>query len=159
MAWRLRESIALLDFTDSSRTCWSCADAFLGRRRVANLGNKLRAAISCALHADPMSRTYANVVIEFHPSRAVQFHFSQGLSDNVVRLFLGRLHGLYRGRLVQVSFVVDVQLSKCILQSEDVALLKLGVLPAFLLARFESDRCTSCRNEPLQLDDIHDRGT
>jgi hypothetical protein len=42
---------------------------------------------------------------------------------------LGLLGGLDYCRLVEVAFVVDIELAKGILQTEDLALLELGVFP------------------------------
>lgn len=61
------------------------------------------------------NETYIDIVIQLHSSSAVQIHRSQGLPHGIVRLSFGLLCRLDDGGLVEVAFVVDIQLPKSIL--------------------------------------------
>jgi hypothetical protein len=70
-----------------------------------------------------------NVILQLHAARTVQLDFLERLTHNIVGLMLGCL-GLFDGStLVNVALVVYIEFTKGILQVEDLALLKLGVLP------------------------------
>jgi hypothetical protein len=119
---------------------WAGAHALLCRRRLAQLGDEVY------------------VVVQLYSPRAVEFDLLQRLAHYIVRLVLCLLGGLNDGRLVEIPFVVDVELAEGILQAKDLALLELGVLSA-------RNGCQALWNLgdlrgslPLELDDIHGCG-
>ena len=79
-----------------------------------------------------------HIVIELDPSRAIQFHLSQSLSNHVIRLSFRLLRGFDRRGLVQVSFIINVEFLKSILQAEDLVLLKLWIFPMRIIPRLAS---------------------
>lgn len=85
---------------------------------------------------------YANIVLELDTSRRVKVDLLQCLSHNIVRLSLAGLGGLDGSGLVYISFVVDVELTEGICQSEYVALVELGESPV-LMARVSAPLCLS----------------
>lgn len=80
-----------------------------------------------------MRFAYANIVLELHSSGGVQVNLLQGLSHNIVGLSLAGLSGLDGRGLVYVTLVVDIELTEGICQAEDIALVKLGELPMYMV--------------------------
>lgn len=72
---------------------------------------------------------YIDIVLELHPSRAIKLDLLQRLSHDIIRLPFGVLCRLDHRCLVQVPLVVKVEAAECILQTEDLVLLKLRKLP------------------------------
>lgn len=68
------------------------------------------------------------------------------------------LGGLDDGRLVEVAFVVNVELPEGILQAKDLALLELGVLSARNACQALWNLGDFRGSLPLELDDIHGCG-
>ena len=124
--------------------------------------------VSSSLEEHSLSATHIDIVVQFHAPRAIELDLLQRLTHNVVRLVLRLLGRLDDGGLVEVALVVDVELAEGILQSEDLALLELGVFPAALLSasactwwnRAEQDGTWrgALGDAPLQLDHIHGCG-
>lgn len=80
--------------------------------------------------AQSLKFPYPNIIVQFHPSRAVQLNLSECLTNNIVRLLFGILHGAYGSGFIEVALVVYIQLSEGILKAEDFILLKLWIFPA-----------------------------
>lgn len=72
--------------------------------------------------------THADVIFQLDPSRGVELNLLQRLADDIVWLALALLGGLDRGGLVQVAFVVYVELAEGIREAEDLVLRELGEL-------------------------------
>lgn len=79
---------------------------------------------------DGLGGTNIDIVLQFDPARTVEVDIFQDLADGVIGLSFGLLGGLDGHGLVQVAPIIDIQLAKGVLKSEDFALLELGVLPA-----------------------------
>jgi hypothetical protein len=77
-----------------------------------------------------MFLAYTNEIVQFHPPRRVQLNLFQGLSDYVVGLSFTRLCCLDCSSLIYISLVINVKLSKGILEAEDFVLLELRIFPA-----------------------------
>jgi hypothetical protein len=75
------------------------------------------------------SITHPNIIIKLNSSRRVKFHFLQSLSNNIIRLSFAALGRLDGGRLIDISLVIDIQLTECILQTEYLVLLELRIFP------------------------------
>jgi len=83
--------------------------ALLCRRRFAQFRNEI------------------HVVIQLYAPRAIQLHLLERLSDYIVGLMFGLLGRFDHSSLVEVVFVVNVELAKGVLESENLSLLELGV--------------------------------
>ena len=94
----------------SARTCWTGAHALLCRRRDAQL------------------RDEVYIIVQLYSPRTVELNLFQRLTHYIVRLVFGLLGRLDDGCLVEVAFVVYVELTEGILKAEDLSLLELGVL-------------------------------
>jgi hypothetical protein len=79
--------------------------------------------------------TYANIVVQLNSSCRVKLYLFQGLSYNIVGLPLTLLGGFYSGGFINISFLIYIELTECILKSENFVLLKLGIFPAQLRKR------------------------
>lgn len=77
-----------------------------------------------------MGKAHIDIIIQFHSPRAIQLDLFQRLPNNIVGLPLRGLGCLDHGSFVNVSFVLDIELPKSILEAEDVGLLELGVFPS-----------------------------
>lgn len=77
-----------------------------------------------------MVSTHADIVFQLDTSRRIQTNIFQGLAYNIVRLAFALLRGLDSSSLVDIAFVVHVQLAESIRQAKDVALLQLRIFPA-----------------------------
>jgi hypothetical protein len=83
------------------------------------------------------------------------------LSYDIVRLVLRLLGGLDDCSLVKIALVVDIELAECVLQAEDLALIKLGIFPvcnAMLTTVEDGGRRgvgQAGQDVLLQLDDVH----
>jgi hypothetical protein len=58
------------------------------------------------------ARNEIHIVIQFDASRTVQLDLFQSLPDHIVRLSLAVLRGFDGSRLINITLVVDVELSK-----------------------------------------------
>jgi hypothetical protein len=76
-----------------------------------------------------LSSTYTDIVIQLNSPGRVKFHLFQRLPNNIVGLPFTLLRCLDRGSLIDVPFIIDIEFAEGILKSEDLILLKLGILP------------------------------
>lgn len=74
-------------------------------------------------------RTYIDVIVELYSPRAIELHLFQRLPNHIVGLPLRCLGSLDDRRFVNVSFVVDIELAKGILETENIGLVELRVFP------------------------------
>lgn len=72
-------------------------------------------------------RDEVHVVVQLHAPRTVKFDFLQCLAHHIVRLALRLLRRLDDRGLIQVAFVVYIELAESILQAKNVCLLELWV--------------------------------
>lgn len=86
--------------------------------------------VSAYILGQQKSQTHTDVIVQLDSPGGIELHLFQSLAYNVVRLSLTCLSRLDRSGLVDVAFVVDVELAKSILQAEYLVLLKLRILPA-----------------------------
>jgi hypothetical protein len=77
---------------------------------------------------------YVNIVLQFHPARAVKFDLLQCLARLVVGYTFGVLYSPYCCGLVQVALVVHIELAEGILKTEDITLLELRILPVLYVS-------------------------
>jgi hypothetical protein len=73
---------------------------------------------------------HPNKVIQLDSPRRIELHFFQRLAHDIVRLSLAGLGCLDGSRLIDISLVVYIQLTKGILQTKNLILLELRVFPA-----------------------------
>lgn len=92
-------------------------------------GNQLFLLLKRLIHASTECKTYVDVIVQLYSSRAIQLHLFQRLPDHIVRLPLRCLSGLDDRGFVNVSSVVDIELTKGILETEDIGLVKLRIFP------------------------------
>lgn len=77
---------------------------------------------------------HSEIVIQLHSSRGVELNLLQSLSDHIVWLSLAGLCSLDGSRLINISLVIYIKLAERILETEDLILLELRILPECLLA-------------------------
>ena len=70
---------------------------------------------------------YINVIVQFYPPRAIQLDLFERLPNNIVGLSLGLLSCFDDRRFIDVTFVINVKLSKGVLKAKYILLLELGV--------------------------------
>ena len=75
--------------------------------------------------------TYADIIIQFHSPRRVQLDFFERLPHNIVGLSFALLGSFYCRGFIEIAFVIDIELAKGILKSEDLVLLELRVFPTY----------------------------
>jgi len=73
---------------------------------------------------------YIDVIVKLYSPRAIQLHLFQRLPNHIVGLPLRCLGSLNDRRFVNVSFVVDIELAKGILETENIGLVELRVFPS-----------------------------
>lgn len=88
-------------------------------------------------------RSYVHVIVQFYPSRTIQIHLFEGLPNDIVWLSL-RLLGCFDHRgFIDIALVVNIELSKGILEAKYILLLKLGI---FSIEERESVMVNGCEN-------------
>lgn len=97
---------------------------------------------------------HPNKVIQLDSPRRIEFHFFQCLAHDIVRLSLAGLGCLDGSRLVDISLVVYIQLTKGILQTKNLILLELRVFPASSQQSRWIGHILDV-SLPLQFDDVH----
>ena len=73
-------------------------------------------------------RSYSDIVVKFYAPRAIKLDLSQSLADDIVWLAFRVLYSSDCSRFIEITLVINVELSEGILEAKDLLLLELRIL-------------------------------